>query len=222
MQREHLETACQLVSTRWGLSGDQILRLLIEVERQTDEISRLVLGANHGLTQIGNQMISIHDPKPEQMQLPVIGRSLSKICRYSGNTVSFYSVAEHSVYVYRHLRDSGEPIEVQRAGLMHDAPEFLLGDIISPVKRAIGPAYGILEDRLWGVIATRFKLPMIMPEAVKVADRRILMNEKRDAMYSGIDWGWECEPLEKIEIKMVDSKEAFRMFRVACDECGIE
>jgi len=80
-----------------------------------------------------------------------------------------YSVAEHSVLVERLFTaaNPAAPVKWQLAALLHDAPEYVIGDMISPVKAAIGPGYGALDDRLTAAIHLRFGLPATIPVAVK-------------------------------------------------------
>jgi 5'-deoxynucleotidase YfbR-like HD superfamily hydrolase len=80
-----------------------------------------------------------------------------------------YSVAEHSILVetlYTRLNPKA-PAKWQLAALLHDAPEYVIGDMISPVKAAVGPGYGALDDRLTAAIHLRFGLPATLPVAVK-------------------------------------------------------
>lgn len=83
---------------------------------------------------------------PEQVDLEDIVQSLSLICRYNGHIPSFYSVAEHSVRVAWYLKKQAAPLEVQLGGLLHDAAEAYVGDMIRPLKRH--PEVGTLHQRL--------------------------------------------------------------------------
>ena len=80
-----------------------------------------------------------------------------------------YSVAEHSLLVetlYARINPKA-PAKWRLAALLHDAPEYVIGDMISPVKAAVGPDYGALDDRLTAAIHIRFGLPATIPPAVK-------------------------------------------------------
>lgn len=144
---------------------------------------------------VGNWMESVKgnklwplDPRPEEIDIEEIAASLSKICRYNGHVKKFYSVAEHSVYVSRLV-----PEEHALTGLLHDATEYMLGDIVRPLKPFV-PGYSVHEYKLWIAIADRFNLPHEMPDCVKEMDTRILLAERDYLMAdSGHDWGIEGE-----------------------------
>jgi 5'-deoxynucleotidase YfbR-like HD superfamily hydrolase len=63
-------------------------------------------------------------------------------------------------------------VKWQLAALLHDAPEYVIGDMISPVKAAVGPGYGALDDRLCAAIHLRFGLPAALPKTVKAVIKR--------------------------------------------------
>ena len=84
-------------------------------------------------------LISLLDPDPAMIEIADIASVLSRICRYAGHTRFPYSVAEHSVLITRWLQAQGCSVEVQKQGLLHDAPEYLVGDNARPLKELIGP-----------------------------------------------------------------------------------
>lgn len=112
------------------------------------------------------------DARPDEVEIRDIAWALSMQCRFAGHVLRRYSVAEHSVMV-------SCVVEPEHAlwGLLHDATEAYLVDVPRPVKRSM-PGYREHEDRLSRVIAERFGLPWPMPEAVKLADNRMLMCER--------------------------------------------
>lgn len=116
------------------------------------------------------------DPRVGEVSIIDIASGLSKLSRYGGQCLRFYSVAEHSVLIARKLRADGLPIEECRAGLLHDASEAYLADIIRPIKPFLGGYYAI-EDRLMRVISQRFRFPCPWPESVDAADVAILHDE---------------------------------------------
>ena len=79
-------------------------------------------------------------------------------------------MAEHSLLVEQIYGRLGDPSPKWRlAALLHDAPEYVIGDMISPVKAAVGPGYGELDQRLTAAVHLRFGLPSILPVAIKKA-----------------------------------------------------
>ncbi len=100
-----------------------------------------------------------------------IAHGLAFVARWNGQTKGdyAYSVAEHSLLVEEIFRAQhpSAPIKWQLAALLHDAPEYVIGDMISPVKAAVGEGYGTLDDRLTAAIHIRFGLPAQIPVAVK-------------------------------------------------------
>ncbi len=129
----------------------------------------------------------ILDPKPEQVRLSDIAAQLSKICRFGGACTDFYSVAQHSVEVAELM-----PRKWRAYGLLHDAHEMIVGDLTTPVKRAIHAVYhrraplDVLVDRIDAAIHAAFGLAYpLAPEiadAVKLADLTMLATERRDLM----------------------------------------
>ena len=105
------------------------------------------------------------------IEIEDIAHGLAFVARWNGQTRGdfAYSVAEHSILVEQifRLMYPKEPTKWQLAALLHDAPEYVIGDMISPVKAAIGPDYGDLDDRLTAAIHIRFGLPAKIPQAVK-------------------------------------------------------
>lgn len=116
------------------------------------------------------------DPDPETIIIEDIAHHLSQICRFAGATCSFYSVAQHSVLVSREV-----PV---LAALLHDAAEYILGDIPRPLKRLMAFAeYREVERRLQSCIFRRFNVStMDESSAIAIADRRMLRTEQRDLM----------------------------------------
>jgi len=111
------------------------------------------------------------DPAPAMVSIKDIALSLANQCRFNGHTKRFYSVAEHCLYVSRVL-----PRELAFCGLMHDAAEAYVGDMVSPLK-ALLPSFRDVEGRVWDAISRRFRLPTAIPAEVEDADRRLLATE---------------------------------------------
>lgn len=119
------------------------------------------------------------DPDPGAVEIADIARALSMQCRYNGHVSEFYSVAEHCVLVSRLV-----PAEDALWGLLHDATEAYVGDMIRPLKNHM-PAYREAEARVMAAISERFGLKGAMPLSVKEADNRVLLDEKARLLGSG-------------------------------------
>ncbi len=133
-------------------------------------------------------------PRAEDVDIEDIAQALSNICRFTGHTTCFYSVAQHSVHVSANC-----PPEVALWGLLHDASEAYLADVARPVKRTPEFAhYKVIERRVMEAICERFELHSpIEPEEVKVADNRMLATEARDLMGpKHPDWVWPATPYD--------------------------
>ncbi|WP_417262447.1 HD domain-containing protein [Celeribacter sp.] len=120
---------------------------------------------------LSGRRLDLLDPTPMDIEIEDIAHGLAFVARWNGQTSGdyAYSVAEHSILVeeiFRRLYPN-EPIKWQLAALLHDAPEYVIGDMISPVKAAIGPDYGELDDRLTAAIHIRFGLPAKIPVTIK-------------------------------------------------------
>ena len=127
-------------------------------------------------------------PDQSDMAIEDIARALSMQCRFNGHTEFFYSVAQHSVYVSQLLEEWGASREVVLCGLMHDASEAFLGDMVSPLKEML-PTYRFLEWQCHLAIAERFRLLKPWPEVVKDADLAML-DAERDALLKVAPHPW--------------------------------
>lgn len=149
------------------------------------------------LTYSGRQFFPF-DPRPEDVHPEDIAHSLAHLCRFQGHCRSFYSVAQHSVYVALVL-----PPELKLAGLLHDATEAYCGDLIRPIKCQL-PAYAEIEALIWEAVAERFGLPVELPAAVKEADARLLQTERRDLL-APHPWPWtldQGDPVRPYEFRI--------------------
>lgn len=120
---------------------------------------------------LSGRRLDLLDPTPVDIEIADIAHGLAFVARWNGQTRGdfAYSVAEHSLLVetlFARLNPNA-PVKWQLAALLHDAPEYVIGDMISPVKAAVGPGYGALDDRLQAAIHLRFGLPALVPAAVK-------------------------------------------------------
>jgi 5'-deoxynucleotidase YfbR-like HD superfamily hydrolase len=128
---------------------------------------------------LSGRRLDLLDPTPVDIEVADIAHGLAFVARWNGQTTGDwpYSVAEHSLLVEA-LFARAQPAAPPRwrlAALLHDAPEYVIGDMISPVKSAVGSGYGALEARLSAAIHLRFGLPALLPapvkRAIKAADR---------------------------------------------------
>lgn len=120
---------------------------------------------------LSGRRLDLLDPTPMDIEIGDIAHGLAFVARWNGQTAGDYpySVAEHSLLVealYTRMALRPEP-RWQLAALLHDAPEYVIGDMISPVKLAVGPDYGALDERLTVAVHLRFGLPAALPAKVK-------------------------------------------------------
>ena len=127
---------------------------------------------------LSGRRLDLLDPTPMDIEIEDIAHGLAFVARWNGQTRGdwAYSVAEHSILVEEiFTRQTGQEPKWQLAALLHDAPEYVIGDMISPVKAAVGPGYGELDLRLAAAVHLRFGLPAVLPvqikQAIKSADR---------------------------------------------------
>jgi 5'-deoxynucleotidase YfbR-like HD superfamily hydrolase len=120
---------------------------------------------------LSGRRLDLLDPTPMDIEIEDIAHGLSFVARWNGQTLGdfAYSVAEHSLLVETLFTrmNPKTPVKWQLAALLHDAPEYVIGDMISPVKSAVGPDYDALDKRLAAVIHIRFGLPAAIPATIK-------------------------------------------------------
>jgi 5'-deoxynucleotidase YfbR-like HD superfamily hydrolase len=120
---------------------------------------------------LSGRRLDLLDPTPMDIEIEDIAHGLAFVARWNGQTIGdfAYSVAEHSLLVEEIFArmNPKAPIKWRLAALLHDAPEYVIGDMISPVKAAVGPGYETLDDRLMAAIHIRFGLPAQVPVAIK-------------------------------------------------------
>ncbi|OSZ79307.1 hypothetical protein CAP35_13930 [Chitinophagaceae bacterium IBVUCB1] len=120
------------------------------------------------------KLINIWNPQPDTITISDIANALSKICRFGGHINEFYSVAQHSILVAAMCEN-----DIKMEGLMHDASEAFVGDVIKPLKNIIGKSYDEVEDRFMQVIVEKFELNMASMHRVKEYDKAALEIEHR-------------------------------------------
>ena len=128
---------------------------------------------------LSGRRLDLLNPDPGDIAIEDIAHGLARVARWNGQTLGehAFSVAQHTLVVEEIAVDAnpGWPSRWRLASLLHDAPEYVIGDLISPFKSAIGLDYRAFEQRLLGAIHRRFGLPHPLPEeitrAIKAADR---------------------------------------------------
>jgi hypothetical protein len=159
--------------------------------------------------------VDLYKPDPATLHLEDIARGMAYTCRYGGQIKRFYSVAEHACLVHDLLLWMGTGVELQRAGLFHDAAEAYLGDVVAPLKWALRrqsidddahymggwppdvtgrrSAYDRLSDRMDDALVERFGLnrASLDCETLRTADMWALRIESRAlTTTSGAHWRW--------------------------------
>ena len=125
---------------------------------------------------LSGRRLDLLDPSPLDIEIEDIAHGLARVARWNGQTLGpeIYSVAQHSLLVEaiaNHL-DAHLTGPVRLAILLHDGPEYVIGDIISPLKAVIGEAYQGVEARLLAAIHLRFGLPAQLGGAFKRLAKR--------------------------------------------------
>jgi hypothetical protein len=120
---------------------------------------------------LSGRRLDLLDPSPVDIEIEDIAHGLARVARWNGQTVGdhAFSVAQHSVVVEEiaaHLRPGLAP-RWRLAALLHDAAEYVIGDMISPFKAALGLDYRTFETRLENAIHIRFGLPADTPDQIK-------------------------------------------------------
>jgi 5'-deoxynucleotidase YfbR-like HD superfamily hydrolase len=128
---------------------------------------------------LSGRRLDLVDPSPLDVEIEDIAHGLARVARWNGQTTGahIYSVAQHTLLVEEIGRRRAGDVD-RRLGLamlLHDAPEYVIGDMISPFKAIIGDAYKGVEKRLLAAIHLRFGLPPELPaeieRMIKTADR---------------------------------------------------
>jgi hypothetical protein len=128
---------------------------------------------------LSGRRLDLLDPSPLDVEIEDIAHGLARVARWNGQTkgAHIFSVAQHALLVEALARAKVPRLDAagRRAVLLHDAPEYVIGDMISPFKAVIGDSYKAVEKRLLAAIHLRFGLPAKLPESltelIKSADR---------------------------------------------------
>jgi hypothetical protein len=135
------------------------------------------------LTRVWQRMLSgrrldLLNPSPADIEIADIAHGLARVARWNGQTsgAHIFSVAQHTLLVETVLREQLPEIDpsLRLAALLHDAPEYVIGDMISPFKAVLGGDYKAVEKRLLAAIHIRFGLPPVLTDEatqqIKTAD----------------------------------------------------
>ena len=127
---------------------------------------------------LSGRRLDLLDPSALDVEIEDIAHGLARVARWNGQTAGahIFSVAQHSLLVETIARQRARLDRGSRlAVLLHDAPEYVIGDMISPFKAVIGDAYKGVEARLLAAVHVRFGLPAALPAElvalIKASDR---------------------------------------------------
>jgi|SRR5262245_35527044 len=127
---------------------------------------------------LSGRRLDLLDPSPLDVEIADIAHGLARVARWNGQTegAHIFSVAQHCLLVETIARQHRSLDRTSRlAVLLHDAPEYVIGDMISPFKAVIGDAYKSVEARLLAAVHLRFGLPPVLPAdlvaLIKASDR---------------------------------------------------
>jgi len=128
---------------------------------------------------LSGRRLDLIDPSPLDIEIADIAHGLARVARWNGQTrgAHIFSVAQHTLLVEAVMRAQSPRIDTRfrLAALLHDAPEYVIGDMISPFKAVLGGAYKLVEQRLLSAIHVRFGLPAVLgaelTKQIKNADR---------------------------------------------------
>ena len=150
---------------------------------------------------LSGRRLDILDPSPLDVELSDIAHGLARVARWNGQTQGDYpfSVAQHSVLVLELFRAANRDTDPRARlyTLLHDAPEYVMGDIISPFKTVMGGNYKEVENRLLVAIYLRFSLGAVPPAALQKQIKRA----DKEAAY-----------LEAVHLAGFETDEARRFF----------
>jgi 5'-deoxynucleotidase YfbR-like HD superfamily hydrolase len=120
---------------------------------------------------LSGRRLDLANPSPMDVEIEDIAHGLARVARWNGQTRGehAFSVAEHSVLVEKICRTLQPDLTPQQSltALLHDSPEYVIGDMISPFKALLGEGYKTIEARLQEAIHIRFGLAPITPQRLK-------------------------------------------------------
>jgi len=120
---------------------------------------------------LSGRRLDLLDPSPLDIEIADIAHGLARVARWNGQTrgAHAFSVAQHSVLVEQLVYDLNPRLarEARLMALLHDAPEYVIGDLISPFKAAVGLDYKNMENKLQAAIHMRYGISAIVPAALR-------------------------------------------------------
>ena len=132
--------------------------------------------------------LDILSPSPLDVEIEDIALGLSRVTRWNGQTTGKYpySVAQHSMLVEKLFNIEYPSLDKKwnLAALLHDAPEYVIGDLITPFKYALNNSYRFVEDNLMKAIYLRFGLPALLPRHIESKIKKI---DKSLAWFEAVD-----------------------------------
>src|ERR1700761_9606942 len=136
---------------------------------------------------LSGRRLNLIEPSPFDIEIEDIAHGLARVARWNGQTIGehAFSVAQHSIVVEdaaAHLQPGLSP-KWRLAALLHDASEYVIGDMISPFKAALGLNYKAFEARLAAAIHIRFGLPPHAPERIKALIKKA---DRASAFYEAV------------------------------------
>ena len=150
---------------------------------------------------LSGRRLDLLDPSPLDIEIVDIAHGLARVARWNGQTsgAHIFSVAQHTLLVEAVMRAASPRVDdrIRLAALLHDAPEYVIGDMISPFKAVLGGDYKVVEKRLLAAIHIRFGLP---PQLARDVEKQI-KNADRGAAF-----------LEATELAGFSESEARRLF----------
>jgi len=120
---------------------------------------------------LSGRRLDLLDPSPLDIEIADIAHGLARVARWNGQTrgTHIFSVAQHTLLVEAVMREQTPRLDVgfRLAALLHDAPEYVIGDMISPFKAVLGGDYKAVEKRLLAAIHIRFGLPPVLSAEIE-------------------------------------------------------
>ena len=158
---------------------------------------------------LSGRRLDLLNPSPLDIEIEDIARGISRVARWNGQTSGEYplSVAQHSVIVAELLKSYNENIEIkwQLAALLHDAAEYIISDMITPLKSFLGEEYIQLEGKIQSAINIRFSLPGEIPKKIY----KLIKNCDRQTAF--------IEAIQLAGFTLKDAKKTLKMPKIIPD-----